>query len=180
MGWLAGSSTLTPTTRISLMRPPPHPGVRHARRYTRDPCFARLRTGVGADFSAPRRPRARSALRPGLVPGEEDEPELADLDLVAVGEDGRVDRLPVDVGPVEAADVDHDELARVAPELRVPPGDRDVVEEDVAVRVPARARGRPVQQEARSGVRAAAHDQQGRPGRERVDPGDRLLLGGRL
>jgi hypothetical protein len=52
--------------------------------------------------------------------GEEDKPELADLYLVAVGQHRGVDRLAVDVGAVQAADVDDDELARVAAELRVP------------------------------------------------------------
>src|ERR1700761_3536280 len=86
-------------------------------------------------------------------PGQEDQAELADLHLVAVGEHGGVHRLAVDVGAVEAADVDDDELRPVAPELGVATGHGHVVEEDVAVGVPTGARGVAVEQEARARVR---------------------------
>ncbi len=62
---------------------------------------------------------------------------LADLDLVAAGERRLVDPVPVDVGAVEAAHVADLEAVVGPDELGVPAGDRDVVEEDVAVRVPA-------------------------------------------
>ena len=50
---------------------------------------------------------------------------------------GGVHRLPVDIGPVEAADIDHLEVAAFGAELGVATTDGDVVEEDVGVRVPA-------------------------------------------
>src|SRR5690606_5679621 len=70
-------------------------------------------------------------------PGHEHQPELADLHLVTVAERRRLHPLPVDVGAVETADVPHRERAAVAVELRVPPRHRHVVQEDVAVGVPA-------------------------------------------
>src|SRR5438105_1275559 len=59
--------------------------------------------------------------------GEEDEPELADLDFIAVGECGLVDAAAVEVGPVQGSDVG-DEVALARPaELGVAPRHRDVV-----------------------------------------------------
>src|SRR5947209_58972 len=63
----------------------------------------------------------------------EHQPELADLDLVAVAQGGGLDALAVDVGAVEAADVADGERAALAVELGVAPGHGHVVEEDVAV-----------------------------------------------
>ena len=74
-----------------------------------------------------------------LVPGEEDQAVLADLDLVAVGQLDGVDAVPVDVGAVERPHVGDREGLALAVELRVPPRHGHVVEEDLAVRVPARA-----------------------------------------
>src|SRR6185437_5501508 len=51
---------------------------------------------------------------------EKDQAELAYLDFVAVGQDCRLHRLMVDIGAVEAADVDDLEFAVLAPELGVP------------------------------------------------------------
>src|SRR3954462_4620638 len=66
---------------------------------------------------------------------QEREPVLADLQLVPVGEPRRrLDPLAVEVGPVEAAEVLDLEPAAATPHDRVPPRDRDVVEEDVALR----------------------------------------------
>ena len=53
----------------------------------------------------------------GLV--HEDQTEVADLDLVAVGEDGRVDWLAVDIGSVEAGGVDDAEFAVFGAEFGV-------------------------------------------------------------
>src|SRR5215212_3060294 len=61
-----------------------------------------------------------------LVPGEEDESVLADLDLVAVGQLDRVDPVAVDVGAVERAHVGDGEGVAVAVELRVLTRDRHV------------------------------------------------------
>src|ERR687885_812868 len=68
--------------------------------------------------------------------GVEREPELADLHLGAVGEERRLDADAVEERAVQAAEVLHLERRPVAEELRVPAGDRDVVEEDVRARVP--------------------------------------------
>jgi hypothetical protein len=65
----------------------------------------------------------------------------------------------------------------VAPELGVAARHRDVVEEDVAVGVAARAGGHAVQQEPGPRVRPALDHQQRRSRGERVDAGDRLVLG---
>src|SRR5689334_2583002 len=64
---------------------------------------------------------------------EERQPVLADLDLVAVLELGRLDPLAVHEGAVQAAAVLDQPAVVVALQLRVLPGDRDVVEEDPAV-----------------------------------------------
>ena len=60
------------------------------------------------------RPPSLCPLTPVPGAGQEDQAELADLHLVTTGEDGLVDRLAVDVGAVQAADVDDDELATLA------------------------------------------------------------------
>ncbi len=88
--------------------------------------------------------------------GQEHQPELADLHLVAVGEDRGVDRFTVHVGAVEASDVDHLEVALVLTELGVPAADGHVVEEDVAVGMPSRRRRRLVEQKARTRIRVHA------------------------
>jgi len=94
--------------------------------------------------------RARSlASGPSVVTdlgtGQEYQAEFADLHLVAVGQHGRVDRLAVDVGAVQAADVDNVELVGLQSEFSVPTADGDVVEEDVAVGMAAGRRGRLVE-----------------------------------
>src|SRR4051794_4638423 len=92
--------------------------------------------------------------------GEEDQPELADADLVAVLQQGVVDAVTVDVGAVQASDVVHLVGALGAVELHVPTGDGDVVEEDVALRVATGADHLGVQQVAAPGARPALHDEQ--------------------
>src|ERR1700749_1966868 len=90
-------------------------------------------------FRPARGSRARSlASGPSVVvadlgPGQKHQAEFADLNLVAVGQHGRIDRLPVDIGAIEAADVHDLKLIGFQPEFRVPTADGDVVEEDVAV-----------------------------------------------
>src|SRR2546423_15144682 len=91
--------------------------------------------------------------------GQENQPELADLHLVPVGQHRGVPWLAVDVGAVEAAPIHHDEVSALAAELGVPARHRDVVEEDVAVRVTTSARGGPIEQKARTGVRATPDHQ---------------------
>src|ERR1700683_2023085 len=76
--------------------------------------------------------------RTEILAGEEEQPELADLDFVSAGKLRLLDTFPVHVGAVEAADVADGEPEALTVELGVPPGDRHVVEEDVTVRVPAR------------------------------------------
>src|SRR4051794_21954442 len=104
-----------------------------------------------------------------LVTLEEHEPVLADLHLVGVLEDHRVDAVAVDVGAVQAARVGDGEAVALAGEGRVPPGDRDVVEEDLAVGVPAGGRDVLVEQETAAGSGAALDDEQRRADRERID-----------
>jgi hypothetical protein len=87
--------------------------------------------------------RRRPSLEPvivGVRRGEKDQAELAYLDFVAVGQDCRLHRLTVDVGAVEAADVDDLKFAVLSPEFGVPAADGDVIAEDVAVGVSAGGR----------------------------------------
>ena len=71
---------------------------------------------AGRPSSLPARARARSpsaaSSSPPCGPGDEHQPELADLHLVAVAQRGRLDPLPVDVRAVEAAHVAHGERRR--------------------------------------------------------------------
>src|SRR3954453_10511553 len=71
-------------------------------------------------------------------PGQEHQTELADLDLVAVDQHRGVDRFMIDVSVVEAVEVDEPELSVLQSKFDVVAADGDVVEEDVAVRMPAR------------------------------------------
>src|SRR6188768_1652121 len=121
---------------------------------------------------------ARSELA-GNVAGEVDEPELADLDLVAVGQHGLVDPVAVDVGAVEAADVGDGEAVRRAPELDVAPGDGDVVEEDLALGVATCGHHVLVEQEPVAGPRPALHHEQRAATRERVDGRGVVVVEGR-
>ena len=61
-------------------------------------------------------------------PGQEHQPELADLHLVAVGCTAESTGSPVDVGAVEAADVDNLEFAALGRNSACPAADGDVVE----------------------------------------------------
>src|SRR5690606_15965102 len=105
-----------------------------------------------------------------LAAGEEHQPELADLHLVAVLQQHRpVDPVAVDVGAVEAADVADREALRTAAELRVPTGHGHVIEEDLALGVAAGVDLLGVEQEPAAGARTALDDQQRAAGRQRVD-----------
>ena len=98
--------------------------------------------------------------RPGPV--EKHQTEWADLDLVAVGQHRRLHRFTVEIGAVEAVDVDYPEFAILQPELGVASADGDVVEEDVAAGMTAGGGDRLIQSETRSGVGAALDDNHGR------------------
>src|SRR5271170_1594199 len=94
-------------------------------------------------------------------PGQEGQTELADLDLITIDQHRRIHRLPVDIGAVEAADIDDAELALLPLELGVAAADGNVVEEDAAVGMAA-ARGCDglVQQKSGTRVGAACDDEQ--------------------
>src|SRR5207244_2644571 len=79
--------------------------------------------------------RPWSETRPSRRSGEEQQLELADLQLVAVGDGALLDPLPVQVGAVQRTDVAHDVAGGHALQLGMAARHRDVVEEDVAVRV---------------------------------------------
>ena len=82
---------------------------------------------------------------------------LADLDLVAVDQHRGVDRFMIDVSAVEAVQVDEPELSVLQPKLDVVAADGGVVEEDVAVRMPARRCDGLIGQVLGTGVGAAYH-----------------------
>src|SRR3984893_289987 len=100
-----------------------------------------------------------SRVRADVLAGQEQQAELADLDLVPARQLGFLDPLPVHVGAVEAAHVTDCEPGAVPVELGVPPGDGHVVEEDVAVRMAARGGQLAVQPEPAARV-GTAHDQE--------------------
>jgi hypothetical protein len=105
-----------------------------------------------------RRCGALGSIRRGSV--EKHQAEFADLDLVAVRQDGRFDRLTVDVGPVEAAGVYDAVFSVVGSKLGTSTADGDVVEQDVAARKPSDSRDGLVQSEASSHVAATFDDEQ--------------------
>ena len=84
-------------------------------------------------------------------PGEEDQTELADLDLVAVDQHRGVDRFMIDVSVidvsvVEAVEVDEQELSVFQSKFDVVAADGGVVEEDVAAGMSAHRGQRLIQQ----------------------------------
>src|SRR5687767_6826602 len=91
--------------------------------------------------------RGHRHLAPAGVAVEVDQPVLADLDLVAAGQQDLVYAVPVDVGAVETSDVGDQITVGRAAKHRVPPAHRDVVKEDVAVGVAPRGDLLGVQQE---------------------------------
>jgi hypothetical protein len=101
--------------------------------------------------------------------GQEHQTELTHLDLVTVGQHRRADQFTVDIGAVEAVDVDHLEFSVLPPKLGVALADGDVVEDDVAVGMPAGGCDGPILQEPGPGVGAALHDKQGRASRQPFD-----------
>ena len=64
----------------------------------------------------------------------------------------------IDVSAVEAVQVDEPELSVLQPKLDVVAADGGVVEEDVAVRMPARRCDGLIEQELGTGVGAANHE----------------------
>ena len=113
----------------------------------------------GAD-AAPAAPTAppphQSARSPAVAAARKTRRNLPICTSSPPASGGVVDALAVEVGAVEAADVADGEGGAVADELGVPAGDRDVVEEDVALGVAADGREVGVEQEAAAGVRPAA------------------------
>ena len=88
--------------------------------------------------------------------------------------------MTVDVGAVEAADVNDPELVVFASEFGVAAADGDVVEVDVAVGMPAGRCDGLIQQKPRSGVGAALDDKHSRAAGQLFDsPRSRLGGGGR-
>ncbi len=75
------------------------------------------------------------------------QPELADLHLIAALQLHAVHAVVVDVRTVEASHVHQLEAGRRPDELHMLAGNRDVIQEDVGIRVPARRGGVRVQQE---------------------------------
>jgi hypothetical protein len=94
--------------------------------------------------------------------GQKHQAKLADLHFVAVDQHRRLRRSPVDVGAVEATDIDDAHFGILRPELRVPTAHGDVVEKDVAARMSARRGHRLMQQEVGTGVRSPFDDYQRR------------------
>ena len=91
--------------------------------------------------------------------GHEQQPEIAELDLVAVAQHGSLHWLTVDVGAVEAASVDYAKFAVITAEFGVAAADGDVVEVDDAAGMAARRSQGPVQHESGTSVGDALDDQ---------------------
>src|SRR5207247_3005702 len=87
--------------------------------------------------------------------------ELADLQLVTGRQLGVLDPLAIEVRAVQAAQVANEELPVATPHLGVTTRHRDVVEEDVALGMPARGGHVLVDEERRARVRPTLHYQEG-------------------
>src|SRR5680860_701066 len=114
--------------------------------------------GVLSDCAKP-----RSAALLGGGRDERDQLELADLDLVTGCEQLILHTCAVDVGAVEAAHVMESHPLTVPAELGMTPADGDVVQEDVAVRMPPHRHDLAVEQEAGPAVGPSYGDQQRGP-----------------
>src|SRR5581483_6011184 len=108
---------------------------------------------------------------------EERQPVLADLELVAVRELGRVDALPVHEGAVQAPLVLDEPAPLALLEQRVLARDRDVVEEDPAVRRAADRRLAALRRERLARAAPARPDDERRPGEAEVLEGLERLVG---
>src|SRR6266536_1994806 len=129
----------------------------------------------GPPGARPRR-RARTS-RPRSSRREEYQLELADLQLLATDQVALLDPFPVEVGAVQRADVMDGEAAAVAaPDLGVPAGHGDVVEEDVRLGMPAHGHDVLVEQEAAAGVGAPADHQHRGAVAQLLDGGGDLFL----
>ena len=101
-----------------------------------------------------------------LARREENELELAHLDFVSAFQRRSLDPLPVDICAVQRPDVGDDVVAGLAAELGVPAGHRHVVQEDLAVGMPADPGDLARQHVPRPGVRTALDDQNSGPVRQ--------------
>src|SRR3954453_5547859 len=102
--------------------------------------------------------------------GHEGQAGFPHLDLLSAFEAGRFDPLAVDVGAVEAAEVLDEELVAAPDQDGVPPGDGDVVEEDLVVGRAADRGALALGQEVLARASAArAHDYRGTLGRELLE-----------
>src|SRR6266540_7469091 len=148
-----------------IRRPPrstlfPYTTLFRSRRAGRGPRPARHRppgtvSCARPDPASPRPATSRSAA------GEEDQLELADLQLVAGDQVAVLDPLPVEVGAIERAHVVDGEAAAATGDLGVAARHGDVVQEDVALRVAAGGHYLLVEQEAAAGVGPPPDDQHG-------------------
>ncbi len=99
------------------------------------------------------------------------QPELADLDVVAVDQGLLVRSRAVDVGAVQRSGVGDHEGAGGTAELRMPTRHGDVVQEDVGIGVAPHGDDFLVEQELGADVGPADADQQGRArGQVTADP----------
>src|SRR5713101_6488637 len=109
---------------------------------------------------------------------QEHQAELSDLDFVAVVELAFFAPLPVDIGTVQGADVAHQVALGPAEKLGVTPGHGDVIEEDVAVGMPANSGDLALEDETRACVRAALHYEDPKALRDSLNRNRNLFLGG--
>jgi hypothetical protein len=96
---------------------------------------------------------------------EEQEPVLADLNLVAVVESRHIDPVTIDVGAIEPALICHCPTGPSAAEFGMLAGHGDVVEKDVTVGMPPEPDDIVIQQEPVAGL-VISHHKQRVPGRK--------------
>ena len=86
--------------------------------------------------------------------------ESADLQLFAVRQLMLIDTLTLDIRAVQRTDITHQIARPVAPNFRVPTGDRDVVQKDDAVGVSPHCHDIGVERIAGSRFRSVKHDKE--------------------
>ena len=107
---------------------------------------------------------------------EEDEPELADLEFVAVAEQHPIDALLIDIGAVERTGVGHHVALRGPFDLGVSARDRDVVEADLGFGMTTEPRDVFVQREPGAGLGAGTDDQDADFVRKLADGDDDVVV----
>jgi hypothetical protein len=102
----------------------------------------------------------------GIVPFEEDESELTDLELVSMAEKQAIDSLLVDIRAIQRPSVTDNVPLGGALDLDVTPRDRDVVKADLRFGMAPEPRDIFVERKASPGLCSSPHNEDANLGRQ--------------